>query len=69
MISAPSTGGIDLIALNEGTISSIGLVNVSISGDHDSAGLVGGNAAGGLVQDCFVTGSVTGAANAINGYS
>ncbi len=45
-----------------GIIRNVGLVNVDITGNNNTGGLIGGTMGGedGIVENCFVTGSVTG---------
>lgn len=46
-----------------GTVKNLGLENASISGENQIGGLAGRSAVGGTIENCYVTGTVTGIGN------
>jgi len=58
-INQPTSNHIGLFGGNAGTISNVGLVGTSVTGNSNVGGLVGTNTSGSIIN-CYATGSVTG---------
>lgn len=60
-INRPSTEGIGLFGMIENaTVSNVGVVNCSMTGDNNVGGLIGWSRIGSTVNNCFSTGNIVG---------